>query len=144
MKIIDPKSGLDFLDRDDCMELLNEASGGVGRVAFMEGLHPTVLPVNFVMDGTFVALRTADGTKLDQALRRAAVAFELDRVDEGTRTGWSVLVRGHAEVVEAPADVERLDSLGLRTWSTDAKKTNWVHITPEQVTGRMVTLLTER
>lgn len=144
MKIVDPRTGLEFLDRDVCMELLEQLSGGVGRLAFMEGTHPTILPVNYVVDGKHVALRTAAGTKLDKALRRAAVAFEVDHTDPETRTGWSVLVRGHADLVEDGPDIERLESLGLRTWATDALKTNWVHISTEQVTGRRIDLLTPR
>ena len=144
MRIDDPHSGLEFLDRDQCLALLHERSGKVGRLAFVEGVHPTVLPVNFVMDGNGVALRTGMGLKLSVALRRAAVAFQVDRFDEDERTGWSVLVRGTSEVVDRHDDLDRLNSLGLVPWANEAMKPVWVRISADLVTGRRIDLLTPR
>jgi nitroimidazol reductase NimA-like FMN-containing flavoprotein (pyridoxamine 5'-phosphate oxidase superfamily) len=144
MRILDPRSGLDFLDPDECLALLAERSGCVGRVAFVEGEHPVVLPVNYVLDGNRIAFRTAEGAKLSMSLRGAAASFEVDQLDDEIQTGWSVLVRGHAQVVAGHEEVARLAALGLRTWAGDGAKTEWVVIPIDVVTGRRIELLTTR
>jgi hypothetical protein len=52
-----------------------------------------IFPLNYVFDQGGVVFRTDLGTH-DAAADAAPVAFELDAVDEATRTGWSVVVRG--------------------------------------------------
>jgi len=80
------------LTKDECFRLL--AGTHLGRVVLVDDRGPIALPVNFVLDQHTVLFRTDEGTKLDVAVRRGRVAFEIDGVDEATRTGWSVLVRG--------------------------------------------------
>jgi uncharacterized protein len=53
-----------------------------------------IFPLNYVFDQGGVVFRTDPGTRLEAAADAAPVAFELDAVDEATRTGWSVVVRG--------------------------------------------------
>ena len=89
------------LTRLECLELLQR--NHLGRLAFLErvGVVPLITPVNYVLDQDAVVFRTDPGSKLVAAIRGAPVAFEIDGVDEGDRTGWSVIVRGHAvEVTE--------------------------------------------
>jgi len=109
----------------------------VGRVAVIAGGRPVVLPVNYAMDGDDVVFRTAEGTKLDAAVRGAPVAFEIDHTDRLYRTGWSVLVSGRAEVVTEAADLERVRRLPLRPWSTH-DTSNWIVIRAEEITGRRI------
>jgi hypothetical protein len=61
----------------------------------------------------WVVFRTDPGTKLDAAADTAPVAFEVDAVDEATRTGWGVVVRGALVEVSDPDDLERLRTLPL-------------------------------
>ena len=136
--MIDNRTGLQIIDRDDCLRLLATHTSGIGRLALIEGSHPVILPINYALDQDHVVFRTAAGTKLDGALRGAAVAFEIDHVDEATHTGWSVLVKGHAESVVTHNDVLRLKALPLRPWA-DGEHANWVSIRPEMISGRKVT-----
>jgi glycerol-3-phosphate dehydrogenase len=53
-----------------------------------------IFPVNYVVDRDLIVFRTDPGSKLDAATERESVAFEVDAVDEATRTGWSVVVGG--------------------------------------------------
>ncbi len=69
----------------------------------------------------------------------ARVAFEVDGVDEATRTGWSVLVRGEATEVTDPAELARLRQLPLSPWAPGAK-TRYVRILPTVLTGRRIAL----
>jgi nitroimidazol reductase NimA-like FMN-containing flavoprotein (pyridoxamine 5'-phosphate oxidase superfamily) len=127
-------AGLEVLSFDACLSLLTAVS--VGRVGFVEDGEVLVLPVNFVVDGQTVVFRTAGGSKLAGAEDRSEVAFEADNYDDITETGWSVLVRGGAEVVEGVAEIDRLSQLGLRSWASPQDRPFWIRITPISVTGR--------
>ena len=126
--------GLAVLGYLECLELA--ASEPIGRIAFAGGGDIHVLPVNHcVLDG-LVAFQTGDGTKLGAAVDGAVVAFEVDRYDAGRRTGWSVLIKGRAEVVEEKTLRVRLRATGLRPWRNPVPGPEWVVIRPDTVTGR--------
>ena len=72
-------AGLVVLSFEECLELM--ASNGVGRVAFLADGEIEVLPVNYTIDGARVAFRTATGSKLEAAVERSVVAFEVDAYD---------------------------------------------------------------
>lgn len=108
------RNGLEVLDRDECLRLLRAAP--VGRIGFSSGALPTILPVNFVLDGEQVLVRTGVGSKLDAAVRNAVVAFEADETDATDRTGWSVVATGKAREV-GPEEAAELDLSGLDRWA---------------------------
>src|ERR1700730_16276347 len=86
----------EVLTEAECRRLLAEQE--VGRVAFVERDFPVVLPVNFVIDGDEIAIRTDLGAKFDQIpLHR--VAFEVDGLEPANHGGWSVLVQGFGQDV---------------------------------------------
>lgn len=125
------------LSNDECQALL--AGSHLGRVALVEGGRPLILPVNYVLDDAAVVFRTDEGSKLDAAVRGAPVAFEVDGVNRERQTGWSVLIRGHAEYVTDPTDLERLRRLPLVPWAPGAKP-HYVWVRPEEVTGRRISV----
>jgi uncharacterized protein len=136
MRLIDEHTGLDVIDRQECMQLL--ARGGLGRVAVVpDGVRPTVLPVNYVLDGESIVFRTAAGSKLTAALRNGHAAFEIDGADPLGHTGWSVVVAGHAEEITDPDELARAAELPLRPWA-DGDKPHWVRIPTDRVTGRRI------
>jgi uncharacterized protein len=104
-------AGLEMLPFEDCLRLL--ASAPVGRVGFCADGEVLVLPVNHAVDGQDVVFRAAHGSKLSAAEGQAVFAFEADAYDPQTRSGWSVLVHGRAEVVYDDAEIQRLSGLGL-------------------------------
>ena len=122
------------LGRSECLDLL--ATAAVGRVAFVVEGHPELLPVNYALDGDTVLFRTAVGTVLNRAAM-TPVAFEVDHVDESTRTGWSVLVKGQADDIGDAIDAtsERMRRLSLVTWAP-GRRDRWFAIRPRQITGR--------
>ncbi len=128
-------AGLAVLTFEECLELV--AASGVGRLAFLADGEIEILPVNYTVDGSAVAFRTATGFKLEAAVERAVVAFEVDAYDEIERTGWSVLIKGRAEVVSEPDVVRRLESSGLRPYAA-VPKPEWVVIHPNTITGRRI------
>jgi nitroimidazol reductase NimA-like FMN-containing flavoprotein (pyridoxamine 5'-phosphate oxidase superfamily) len=125
---------LENLDAQQCRDLL--ASHCVGRVAYTERALPAIRPVNYVMRGTHILLRTsADG--LAARLDGQIVAFEVDDADTDSRTGWSVVVTGTARVLREPSELLRLDARPASSWAGPDHATA-VLITPGHVTGRRI------
>lgn len=129
------------LSREECLHLL--AWHHFGRLAVNVGEGPPVIrPVNYVFDQHLqsVVFRTAPGSKFHALVHSAAAAFEIDGIDERSRTGWSVIIRGVTGEVTDPSEVNRLECLGLETWPPGPKR-HWVHIRAWTVSGRRVALL---
>ncbi|MEV4611244.1 pyridoxamine 5'-phosphate oxidase family protein [Kitasatospora sp. NPDC049258] len=133
------------MDRDDRVEKLGEAecrrlltTVPVGRVVYTAHALPAVLPVAFEVatDGRLVLALRAGGT-VSRALDGTVAAFQADQLDPATRTGWSVLVRGRAEVVRDPARYGAILAGGLAPWVRGGAPM-YVSLTPELVTGHRV------
>jgi nitroimidazol reductase NimA-like FMN-containing flavoprotein (pyridoxamine 5'-phosphate oxidase superfamily) len=132
----DPHSGgpqVSILNRYDCAELLR--ANRVGRIGFLNDGWPAILPVNYVMDGDDIVIRTDSGTKFAALRHGAEVSFEIDAIDRLYRSGWSVLVYGNAAELDDGEELERVKSLGLRAWH-QGMKPFWIRIAPVLVTGR--------
>lgn len=141
MRMIDGRTGIEVMDRAECLQVLR--TDDVGRVAVVEAGHPVIFPVNYAVDGEHIVFRTAEGTKLDATLKGGPVSFEIDDTDRHTRTGWSVIVTGWARVVTNAEDIARLEQLGLQPWS-EHRKDNWVAIHPERISGRRIVAVEDR
>jgi nitroimidazol reductase NimA-like FMN-containing flavoprotein (pyridoxamine 5'-phosphate oxidase superfamily) len=124
--------GLEVLDFDECLRLL--ASQPIGRLAFIDAGEPVILPINHAVDGLDVVFRTTTGSKLDAALRGAVVAFEVDAWDELYRTGWSVLLRGRLEEVDA----DEVAGVLLRPYADRVARDRYVRIIADEVSGRRI------
>ncbi|WP_053207758.1 pyridoxamine 5'-phosphate oxidase family protein [Jiangella muralis] len=126
-------AGLERLDRSTCYALL--AGVPIGRIVFTEGALPAIQPVNFVLDGDDVIIRTGMGSKLAAATRSAVVAFEADQYDEDALAGWSVVLIGRAEAVSDETERRELATLGLTPWAP-GERPHYIRIVPEIVRGR--------
>lgn len=126
------------LDEDECFDLLHRAE--VGRLALQlssEGVD--IFPVNFVLDGRSILLRTAGGTKLDGLKAHPLVAFEVDHFDYFEHSAWSVVVKGSAAHVEDHDERFALLNVDIDTWHPE-RKPHFVRITPSLTTGRRFTI----
>jgi uncharacterized protein len=124
--------GLRILTEDECRHLLGTVP--LGRVVFTDRALPAIQPVSFALSDGEVIILTAAGSKLAEATRNAIVAFETDDFDPEIAEGWSVVVIGHARVVEN-GDQDRLRDLPLKPW-TPGEPTHYIAITPELISGR--------
>jgi nitroimidazol reductase NimA-like FMN-containing flavoprotein (pyridoxamine 5'-phosphate oxidase superfamily) len=133
---IDHGQPLEVLDRDECVELLTHGSF-VGRLGLVVDGRPLVLPVNYVVDRDTIVFCTAAGSKLNAIVGGADVAFEVDESRSLVHSGWSVLVRGRADLVTDKADLAHLRAGPLHPWARGARS-NWVRIALEVVSGRRI------
>ena len=123
------------LDRAEAMGLL--ASVSYGRVVFSRGALPAIRPVNHLVDGDRVIVRTRVTAKLTTAMRSSptshvVVAYQADDLDPQRRGGWSVVVTGLAITVTDPDEIARYEQL-LHPWVHKADTV--VAIEPQIVTG---------
>jgi nitroimidazol reductase NimA-like FMN-containing flavoprotein (pyridoxamine 5'-phosphate oxidase superfamily) len=125
------------LTEAECRALLAEQE--VGRVAYVDvDGYPVVVPVNYVIDGDLIAIRSDLSAKLD-LIPLHRVAFEVDSTERWNHTGWSVLVHGYGQdVTNAIGDrYEALRQRGLATWAP-GNKAHWLTIEITRITGRRI------
>jgi nitroimidazol reductase NimA-like FMN-containing flavoprotein (pyridoxamine 5'-phosphate oxidase superfamily) len=125
------------LNRAECESLLRTQQ--IGRLGVNAEHYPAIFVVNYGLDQDVVVIRTHPGMKLKYA-DHANVTFEVDQIDEHTRSGWSVLVRGLAEEVTAGHRaelIERTHRSGVAPWAP-GDYGHWLRLIPHQVTGRRI------
>ncbi len=104
------------LTRAECWRLLGGVS--LGRIVFTEQALPTVRPVNHLVDGEMIVIRSHLGSAIaghTAAGEGAVVCYEADELDSVRHTGWSVIATGAAQLVSDPVKVARYQRL-LEPW----------------------------
>ena len=127
-----PYPVLESLTPARCEEHL--AAGGVGRIILSTGSGPVAFPVNFVFAHGCVIFRTSGAMVANIS---GVVAFEVDHVDEAMSEGWSVLVRGHARLIEGTELRLVAGDFDIEPWAGGARL-NVVSIAPFEITGRVI------
>jgi len=127
-----PHPVLESLTAEQCQQHL--AAGGIGRIVLSTGSGPIAVPMNFVFTGGAVILRTSDAMT---AKVSGVVAFEVDHIDEAMSEGWSVLVRGHARLIEDPEERAVAARLDIEPWAGGARL-DLISIEPFEITGRVI------
>ncbi|MFI2506999.1 pyridoxamine 5'-phosphate oxidase family protein [Streptomyces sp. NPDC018972] len=124
------------LGERECRALLS--THGVGRISLATPHGPAVFPVNYEVADGEIAFRTAPDAA-PAAAAGSEVAFEVDHVDEAMSRGWSVLAVGRARAVTEPGEARRLDERAhTDSWAGD-RRTLWVVIAVDRLTGRRIT-----
>ncbi len=134
---------LNSLSSDECYALLSD--GHVGRLGVMIDGYPVIIPVNYAMDGFVIVFHSRPGNKLDH-LQYANVTFQADHVDDVARTGWSVLVRGQAEVVgshHSETIVNATAEAPVQAW-VPGTEGHSVRVIPHGISGRRITSTDEK
>ncbi|HEY3682777.1 MAG TPA: pyridoxamine 5'-phosphate oxidase family protein [Streptosporangiaceae bacterium] len=132
---------LEALGEEACLRLI--AAGGIGRIAYTGRHGLVILPLTYAFHQGAVVFRTMPGSAMDEDLRTGIadadylVAFEVDHVDEHTRTGWSVLIRGTAQHVEDGPGLAALEDARVRPWPGGPRDL-YFRIVPTRVTGRAI------
>jgi nitroimidazol reductase NimA-like FMN-containing flavoprotein (pyridoxamine 5'-phosphate oxidase superfamily) len=129
-----PHPHLDVLSKEECQAHL--AGGGVGRFVFLAERGPVALPVNFrFADGDVVFRTRARGALA--AAAGTAVGFEADHIDEAMSEGWSVLITGHARLINDPTELEQVINLGIEPWP-GGRREALMRIETAAISGRRI------
>jgi nitroimidazol reductase NimA-like FMN-containing flavoprotein (pyridoxamine 5'-phosphate oxidase superfamily) len=131
---------LEELGEGVCRRLL--AGATIGRLGVVVDGRPEIFPVNHVWDeptGTVVFPSNAR-TKLHAATAGSPVAFEVDGLDDGGRSAWSVVVQGMAAELHDTGTVERAAAARVPLWAV-GPYTHWLGIRPDRISGRRISTL---
>jgi nitroimidazol reductase NimA-like FMN-containing flavoprotein (pyridoxamine 5'-phosphate oxidase superfamily) len=123
------------LSEHDCKALLTQHTAG--RVGFMAGDGPQILPVTYQYRNGSVIFRTSPVGPLAGLVRRTSVAFEIDNIDEEAKSGWSVLVLGFAEALTDDYLLTSAWETGPVPWA-DGVRNLFIEIKPRRISGRAV------
>jgi len=116
----------------ECWDLL--VPGGVGRVAAMTDDGLVVLPMIFTVDGRSVLIRTSAQGVLTGLGEGTEIAFQVDRVDEDVREGWSVLLVGGIQRVDEEPSSGKVE--GPQPWVGGSDLL--LRVRPRRITGRRI------
>ncbi|MFC6286310.1 pyridoxamine 5'-phosphate oxidase family protein [Nocardioides sp. GCM10027113] len=122
------------LSHDECVDLLR--SGVAGRVALSTPDGPHIIPVNYSVVDDAIIVRTSPYSMLGTYGRDTTLAFEVDHIDHENQRGWSVLVRGRADVVQDSDELEHIrEQWEPRPWATGVRSL-FVRLRWNELTGR--------
>lgn len=124
-RMAEQQSPISIIPEDSCWGYL--ASQEVGRLGVSSHDVPEIFPINYYVDGESIIFRSAEGSKMDQLARNNNVVFEVDGwTDEG---GWSVMVKGVAELITDDEELARARKAPLLPWIPTVK-TIYVRVSP--------------
>ncbi|MET0149581.1 MAG: pyridoxamine 5'-phosphate oxidase family protein [Acidimicrobiales bacterium] len=122
---------------EECWQLVSTRRWG--RLLVVVANHPELFPVDHLVDGRSLLVRTEEGTKLRAALG-ARVGFEVDQVDDDARLGWTVMLAGYANEVFDTRELELAEiDADEAVWTGD--RVHWLRIVPFKVSGRRLVAL---
>ncbi|MFF5721350.1 pyridoxamine 5'-phosphate oxidase family protein [Streptomyces buecherae] len=127
---------MEAVERGEALRLLGSVP--VGRVVFTQHALPAVRPVNHLVDGDNVIIRTHPGATLAAVTAPpgspdVVVAYEADAIDADTHLGWSVIVTGYAALVTDEQELAHYLRV-LRPWVSEPMPYA-VRIRPDLITG---------
>jgi uncharacterized protein len=120
----------------ECRELL--AGQEVGRVAVCTPEGPEILPVNYTLVDESVVFRTTPYGVLGRHAWHGRLAFQIDHIDPATRSGWSVLATGHAEMVDDPEELAEIHAFHNPEPWAEGVRPLYVRLPWDRLTGRRV------
>lgn len=124
---------LEPLDRGTALSLI--ARERVGRLAFCMHGKPHIEVVNFALVDGDPVFRIGVGAKLMALGANGYFALQCDRINPGTRTGWTVTVRGSARTLK-PEEIAALPEQPQPWAPGDRSRVIRLHVT--QVVGRVL------
>jgi transcriptional regulator with XRE-family HTH domain len=123
------------MDEEECRGYL--AGGGVGRVVFRSSGRPVALPVNFKTSAADVVFRSTDDGEVSAIGSEEPVSFEVDRIDDAMREGWSVLATGTVHPVSSTEQIHEVQALGIEPWA-GGERCTYFRLTVTELTGKRI------
>jgi nitroimidazol reductase NimA-like FMN-containing flavoprotein (pyridoxamine 5'-phosphate oxidase superfamily) len=123
------------LTRTAALDLLSSVP--IGRLVFVHQAVPSIRPVNHLVEGESIIVRTAADAAItgvaSQGRSAVVVAYEADSIDPQARLGWSVVVTGTARLLTDERGAARYRTR-LEPWLAGTRD-DVIVITADVVTG---------
>jgi hypothetical protein len=116
----------------ECWHLLGRASG-IARVVWSGTHGAAIVPVNYTVADGAVWFQTTPESRFARECRNQPVLVEVDVLDAATHSGWSVIVAGVADFIDADEVPEILGD--LQVWPHGPHSV-FVRVAPDRLTGR--------
>ncbi len=127
---------IERLDSVECTSYLK--SRRVGRLGFVEGGWPIVLPINYrLTDDGEIVFKSVVGSKTAAAARSAMACFEVDDIDRADQPMWSVVAQGELRLVRNPQDLHTAWQNDPEPW-IEGDEWAWLRLVPLSVSGRRI------
>jgi nitroimidazol reductase NimA-like FMN-containing flavoprotein (pyridoxamine 5'-phosphate oxidase superfamily) len=133
VRITQPRQILELTPAES-WELLARVS--LGRIVFTQHAMPAIRPVNHLVDGQAIIIRSHLGSAITGATVTrdgTVVCYEADELDPVRHTGWSVIATGMAQLVEDAAAVSRYKQM-LEPWAA-GRMDYVIAVKPQIITG---------
>jgi hypothetical protein len=115
----------------ECWGLLD--SEQIARVAWNGREGVAIVPVNYTIADGSLWFRTTPYSALGSECAGQRLAIEIDHIEPATLSGWSVVVSGVGELVDAAEVPDILAD--LRAWPS-GNRPLFIRVAPVGVTGR--------
>jgi hypothetical protein len=102
------------ISRGECLDLLAHAK--VGRIVFVRGAVPEVIPVCYTVAGESVAFGVHSSSPVANELEGTVVAFQADSFDSERECGWHVRAIGTFGPAVAPAELAAAGAVVPEPW----------------------------
>jgi uncharacterized protein len=122
------------LTAEECLTLLGTRN--VGRIGVTTPSGPLILPVSYAMRQDAIVFRTLPYGVIADNAHDARVAFEVDRLDDTTREGWSVLATGRSRRIDDPDEVRAIREEGAPQPWVDGQRNLYFRVDWTNLTGR--------
>jgi nitroimidazol reductase NimA-like FMN-containing flavoprotein (pyridoxamine 5'-phosphate oxidase superfamily) len=113
------------------------AARKVGRIGFLAEDGPVVLPMNYVLSGDHIMVRTVVFRVVAQKCDRPVGRLRVDDVDDFLEAGWSVLVRGACTLLSEDQLEQLKFNVSPQPWA-EGPRTLVFGIACEEVSGRRI------
>lgn len=123
--------GVTRLSDTESWGLLESSTVGVLATAAHE--RPDLFPVNYLLDGRTLLIRTSPGTKTAELRTDPHAAFAVQGSDRHGQ--WSVVIHGSVEQLADVVDLVGAAAFELVSWAPGDKHV-FIRITPERIEGR--------
>lgn len=126
----------EHLDAAECWRLVGQH--GLGRVVFAGDTHAQVVPTSYdALSGT-AYFRAPTFGELARRVHDHATSLQVDDIDPGTFTGWSVVMSGTAHRVEDAATVASLWPLDRPDPWFPGARPQWIALPVDELHGQRV------
>lgn len=120
----------------ECRALLVRQQAGRVAVSTPDGPH--IVPLNYSVVDEAIIFRTTPFSVLATYGRNAKLAFEVDHLRDELQLGWSVVVRGRADVVTDPEQISHIRKIWPPYPWADGVRNLHFRLPLQELTGRTV------